>query len=102
MGTYLAGGKDFDPVLKNLEAITGQKPKLKYAKLSVSNFKLREGNPNGAFVTLRRDKAYIFLEKLVAIILPRVRDFRGLSRKSFDTNGNYSIVAKTPDFIIML
>jgi large subunit ribosomal protein L5 len=78
------GIKDFTEIENNLKAITGQKPVLINAKKSVSNFKLREGSPVMLKVTLRREKAYDFIEKLVHFVLPRVRDFNGLNEKSFD------------------
>ncbi len=83
--------KDYEFVVDNLAAITGQKPVLRRAKKSVSNFKIREGMVIGISVTLRGEKMYDFLNKLVNIVFPRVRDFRGISHKSFDGNGNYSI-----------
>ena len=92
IGSYIrAHGKDFSNVIENITAITGQKPVVKHATKSVSNFKLREGQPVGLYVTLRGEKMYHFLSKLVNVIFPRVRDFRGISKKSFDGNGNYSI-----------
>lgn len=78
-------------VLKTLEAISGQKPVRTKAKKSISNFKLREGMEIGAMVTLRGPQMYEFLYKLIHLVLPRVRDFRGLTIKSFDKKGNYSI-----------
>ena len=78
------GIKDFAEIENNLKAITGQKPQLIVAKKSVSNFKLREGMPVMLKVTLRRDRAYDFIERLVHLVLPRVRDFAGLNEKSFD------------------
>ena len=77
-----------------LGQITGQKPIVTKAKRSVSNFKLREGMPVGCKVTLRRDRMYEFLDRLVTIALPRVRDFRGVSSKSFDGRGNFSMGLK--------
>lgn len=84
------GIKDFSEIEKNLMMITGQKPHMVNAKKSVSNFKLREGMPVMMKVTLRSKKAYDFLFKVMAIVLPRVRDFEGLSVKSFDKSGNYT------------
>ncbi len=75
----------------DLAIITGQKPSIAKAKRSVSNFKLRKGMKIGAFVTLRNDRMYEFLDRFIAIAVPRIRDFRGLSDKSFDGNGNYSL-----------
>jgi len=91
IGTYMASSSDYKTILENIAKITGQKPMMIRAKKSVSNFKLREGQPNGVAVTLRKDKMYDFINKLVNIVLPRVRDFRGLSLKSFDGHGNYSL-----------
>lgn len=92
IGSYVRShGKDFDNVIENITAITGQKPVIKNATKSVSNFKLREGQPVGLMVTLRGENMYHFLNKLVNVVFPRVRDFRGISKKSFDGNGNYSI-----------
>ena len=83
--------KDFPEIENNLKAITGQKPILILAKKSVSNFKLREGSPVMLKITLRRERAYDFVEKLVHFVLPRVRDFAGLNEKSFDKWWNISI-----------
>jgi large subunit ribosomal protein L5 len=89
-----SGNKDYSVVERNLAAITGQKPTVKKARVSVSNFKLREGMPVGLNVTLRGDRMYDFVERLVNVALPRVRDFRGISYKSFDGQGNYSLGVK--------
>lgn len=89
------GIKDFSEFEQNLMSITGQKPTMVLSKKNVSNFKLREGMPSMMTVTLRDKKAYYFLFKLMSIVLPRVRDFSGLSNKSFDHHGNYSIGLKT-------
>lgn len=86
--------KFIETALKELEAIAGQKPVVTKAKKSIAGFKLREGNKIGAKVTLRGEKMYIFLEKLIKIALPRVRDFRGISKGSFDGRGNYTIGIK--------
>ena len=75
---------------RDLEAITGQKPAITRAKKSIAGFKLREGQPIGAKVTLRGDRAWEFLDRLISLALPRIRDFRGLPSKSFDGNGNYT------------
>ena len=77
-----------------IEAITGQKPVIVNAKKSIANFKLREGMKLGAKVTLRGEKMYEFLDKLLSIALPRVRDFKGISDKAFDGRGNYSLGIK--------
>ncbi len=93
MGSYLQkiGKKDYAFVEDNIRAITGRKPLVRKAKLSVSNFKLREGQPVGISVTLRGKAAYNFIDKLIHIVYPRVRDFRGVSRKIFDRSGNCSL-----------
>jgi large subunit ribosomal protein L5 len=80
-----------EKVAEVLKAITGQKPKTTKARLSVSGFKLRKGSPIGLAVTLRQDRMFHFLEKLFKIVLPRLRDFQGLSPKSFDGKGNYTL-----------
>jgi large subunit ribosomal protein L5 len=80
-----------DSALKDLSIITGQKPLVTKAKHSVAGFKLREGMPIGLKVTLRGGRMWEFLDRLVSIAIPRIRDFRGLSRKSFDGRGNYSL-----------
>ncbi len=82
--------KVLEAVSAQISAITGQKPTIRIAKKSVAAFKLREGQPIGLSVTLRGQRMYDFLEKLIAIVFPRVRDFHGLSKKSFDGQGNYS------------
>ena len=86
--------KFLDAALKDLEALAGQKPVITKAKKSIANFKLREGMTIGAKVTLRGERMYEFLDKLVTITLPRVRDFRGVSDKAFDGRGNYSLGVK--------
>ena len=93
MGTYLKnnGGKDFSHILESIQAITGQKPVVNKASKAISNFKVRQGEPVGISVTLRGKKMYDFMNKLINVIFPRVRDFRGVSYKSFDGSGNYSI-----------
>lgn len=87
--------KDFTEFQQNLAAITGQKSILINSKKNVANFKLRSGMPSMLKVTLRGKKAYYFLERLMTIVLPRVRDFAWLSNKSFDHHGNYSIGLKS-------
>jgi large subunit ribosomal protein L5 len=80
IGSYVAAGnKDFSSLKNDLALITGQLPRVNHARKAVSNFKLRAGMPVGLMVTLRGDRMYAFLEKLIAIVLPRVRDFRGVS-----------------------
>jgi large subunit ribosomal protein L5 len=83
--------KDFEEFEKNLKKISGQKPVLVKSKKSISNFKLREGMPVMLKSTLRRDRAYDFLDRFVKVVLPRLRDFSGLSSKSFDAKGNLNI-----------
>jgi len=83
--------KFIEAAVKELEAIAGQKPIVTKAKKSIAGFKLREGNTIGCKVTLRSDKMYIFLEKLIKVALPRVRDFHGISNGSFDGRGNYTL-----------
>ena len=83
--------KKLEPVLKGLAEITGQAPVVTKAKKSIAGFKLREGMSVGATVTLRGDMMYEFLDRLVSVALPRVRDFRGLKRDAFDGHGNYSL-----------
>ena len=94
VGDALADSKYLDVAVKELEAIAGQKPVITKAKKSIAGFKLREGNQIGCKVTLRGDNMYAFLEKLVKISLPRVRDFRGISKGSFDGRGNYTLGIK--------
>lgn len=91
VGAAVADQKILEEAVKELETITGQKPSVRKAKKAISNFKLREGLKIGAMVTLRRERMYEFLDRLVNIALPRVRDFRGLSDKSFDGRGNYTL-----------
>lgn len=83
--------KILDAATEEIKQITGQKPVVTRARKAISNFKLREGMPIGVMVTLRRDRMYEFLDRMVTIALPRVRDFRGVSDKSFDGRGNYSL-----------
>lgn len=94
VGAAVQDQKILEEAVKELEAITGQKASIRKARKSISNFKLREGVNIGAMVTLRRERMYEFLDRLVNVALPRVRDFRGLSDKSFDGRGNYSIGIK--------
>ena len=83
--------KFLDAAIKDIALITGQKPLVCKAKKSVSNFKLRQGNPIGLKVTLRRERMYEFIDRLINLAIPRVRDFRGLNPNSFDGQGNYSM-----------
>jgi large subunit ribosomal protein L5 len=94
VGDAVFNSKALEDAVEELQALTGQKPVVTKAKKSISNFKLREGMPIGAKVTLRGDKMYYFLEKLIAIALPRVRDFRGISKDAFDGRGNYTVGVK--------
>lgn len=90
-GEAVQNVKCLDVIQEYLMNITGQKPVVCKAKKSIANFKLREGHPIGAKVTLRSQKMYDFLERLINVALPRVRDFKGVSRKAFDGAGNYSL-----------
>ena len=94
IGEARENSKILDAAMKDLEIITGQKPVLTRAKNSIANFKLREGMPIGCKVTLRGEKMYEFLDRLVNLSLPRVRDFRGVSANSFDGRGNYALGIK--------
>jgi large subunit ribosomal protein L5 len=94
IGTAVADKKQIDVGVEELTQISGQKAVPTIAKISVSNFKLREGMPIGARVTLRGDKMYEFLDRLMSVALPRVRDFRGVSEKGFDGRGNYTMGIK--------
>ena len=91
MGEAIANAKILDTAADELRAITGQKPVITKAKKSIASFKLRQGMPIGVVVTLRGDRMYEFLDRLVSVALPRVRDFRGVSSKAFDGRGNYTI-----------
>ena len=94
LGDVKDNSKSFNIALDELEVIAGQKPVATKAKKAISNFKVREGMKVGATVTLRGNKMYEFLDRLISIALPRVRDFRGVSDKSFDGRGNYSMGIK--------
>ena len=89
VGDAARDSKVINGALEDLTAITGQKPQLRRAKKSIANFKLREGMPIGAKVTLRGDRMWEFLDRMLTVALPRIRDFRGLNDKQFDGNGNY-------------
>ncbi|MCL4142978.1 UNVERIFIED_CONTAM: hypothetical protein GTU68_047074, partial [Idotea baltica] len=91
LGKAVAAPKMIDSAVNDLERITGQKPVIRRAKKSIANFKLREGMPIGVSVTLRGARMYEFVDRLFAIALPRVRDFRGVSPKGFDGQGNFSM-----------
>ncbi len=94
IGEAIANPKLLDEAVAELAQITGQQPVITRAKKSIANFKLREGMPIGCKVTLRKEKMYDFLDKLMNISLPRVRDFRGVSATSFDGRGNYTLGVK--------
>ena len=94
VGAAVAEPKILEEAVRELESITGQKASIRKAKKAISNFKLREGLSIGAMVTLRKERMYEFLDRLINVALPRVRDFRGLSDKSFDGRGNYSLGVK--------
>ncbi len=91
VGEAITNSKILDTAASELQAISGQKPVITKAKKSIAAFKLREGMNIGAKVTLRGQRMYVFLDKLFNIVLPRIRDFRGLPRKSFDGRGNYNM-----------
>ncbi|GAA3002443.1 50S ribosomal protein L5 [Actinokineospora diospyrosa] len=90
VGDAARDGKLIEGAVRDLATITGQKPEVRKARKSIAQFKLREGMPIGARVTLRGDRMWEFLDRLLTIALPRIRDFRGLSGKQFDGNGNYT------------
>lgn len=90
VGDAAKDGKLIDGAVKDLTAITGQRPQINLARKSIAQFKLREGQAIGAHVTLRGDRMWEFLDRLLSLALPRIRDFRGLSDKQFDGNGNYT------------
>ena len=94
VGEAITNGKVLDVAAQELAAISGQRPVITKAKKSIAAFKLREGMNIGAKVTLRGERMYMFLDKLFNIVLPRIRDFRGLPRKSFDGRGNYNLGLK--------
>lgn len=94
VGDAVQNSKALDAAVEELAIITGQKPVITRAKKSIAGFRLRAGMPIGAKVTLRGDRMYDFLDKLVSIALPRVRDFRGVSKKAFDGRGNYTLGVK--------
>ncbi len=91
MGEAIANAKVLDTAADELSAVTGQKPVVTRAKKSIAAFKLRQGMPIGTMVTLRGERMYEFLDRLVSVALPRVRDFRGVSPKAFDGRGNYTL-----------
>ena len=91
VGDAVTNAKNLDKAVEELALISGQKPLVTKAKKSIAGFRLREGMPIGAKVTLRGERMYDFLDKLVSVSLPRVRDFRGVSNKAFDGRGNYTL-----------
>lgn len=91
IGTLTKNTKDYSDVVDNVAKVSGQQPVVTKAKMAISNFKLREGMPTGITVTLRGKNMYEFIYRLVNVVFPRVRDFRGLNPKSFDGQGNYSV-----------
>jgi large subunit ribosomal protein L5 len=91
LGEAINNGKIIDASVEQLAQITGQKPVITKARKSIANFKLRQGQSIGAMVTLRGDRAYEFLDRLMSVALPRVRDFKGVSPKAFDGKGNYTL-----------
>ncbi|WLR41993.1 50S ribosomal protein L5 [Bacillus carboniphilus] len=94
VGDAVQNSKALDSAVEELTLIAGQKPLITKAKKSIAGFRLREGMPIGAKVTLRGERMYEFFDKLIAVALPRVRDFRGISKKSFDGRGNYTLGVK--------
>jgi large subunit ribosomal protein L5 len=91
VGEAIQNTKALEAAVTDLTAICGQKPVVTRARKSIAGFKLRQGMPIGAMVTLRNDRMYDFLDRLINLALPRIRDFRGISRRSFDGRGNYSL-----------
>ncbi len=91
VGEAISDIKIMDMAVKDLEMITGQKPVIRKSRIAISNFKLREGVPVGCKVTLRRARMYEFLDRFLNVCLPRIRDFNGVSQKSFDRQGNYTL-----------
>jgi large subunit ribosomal protein L5 len=94
LGEAVQNIKVLDSASSELSAITGQRPVITKAKKSIAGFKLREGMPIGCIVTLRKDRMYEFMDRFINVALPRVRDFKGISGKSFDGNGNYALGLK--------
>ena len=94
VGDAVSNAKALDVAVEELSLLSGQKPIVTRAKKSIAGFRLREGMPIGAKVTLRGERMYEFLDKLVSVSLPRVRDFRGISKKAFDGRGNYTLGVK--------
>ncbi len=94
IGSATQNIKELESASRDLGVITGQKPVITKARKSIAGFKLRQGNPIGCMVTLRGNRMYEFLDRLLSVAIPRIRDFRGLSKKSFDGSGNYTIGIK--------
>jgi len=94
VGSAIQNMKELESASNDLAKVTGQKPIITKARKSIASFKLREGNPIGCMVTLRGNRMYEFLDRLLSIAIPRIRDFRGLSKKSFDGCGNYTMGVK--------
>ena len=94
LGEAVKDKKVVEAALQDIEKISGQKPVITKAKKSIAAFSLREGMPIGCKVTLRKDKMYEFLDRLISVAIPRIRDFRGFSKKSFDGRGNYTLGIK--------
>jgi len=94
VGEALADRKILDHAMSDMTRISGQRPVARQARLSVASFKLREGVPIGCKVTLRRERMYEFLDRLISVAIPRIRDFRGFSAKAFDGRGNYNLGVK--------
>jgi large subunit ribosomal protein L5 len=91
LGSFIAGKKDYTQVLETLASVSGQKPVVTKARKAISNFKIKEGQPVGVTVTVRGKRMYDFVQKLVNITFPRIRDFRGISPGGFDGKGNYTV-----------
>ena len=91
LGEALTNGRAMESAVRDLTTISGQKPVITRARRSIAGFKVRQGNPIGTAVTLRGDRMYYFLERLIITALPRIRDFRGISRNGFDGRGNFSL-----------
>lgn len=91
IGKETTDAKAIEKIANNLKDISGQAPSIRNARKAIAGFKIREGQPVGLMVTLRGEKMYSFLEKVTKVVFPRVRDFRGLSKASFDTQGNYTL-----------
>ena len=91
LGEALTNGRAMESAVRDLTTISGQKPVITRARRSIAGFKVRQGNPIGVTVTLRGDRMYYFLERMIVTALPRIRDFRGISRRGFDGRGNFSL-----------